>query len=492
MPLAPLFSASRSLAAAAAFLRHCSTAATTNRRNLYSRISPLGDPSISVVPVLDEWIEEGNAVDGPHLHHIIKILRTRNRNTQALEVSEWMSSKGLPISSRDQAVQLDLIGRVHGVESAERYLQSLSDGDKTWKVHGALLNCYVREGLVDKSLSLMQKMKDMGFVSFLNYNNIMSLYTQTQQYEKVPGVLEQMKKDGVPPNIFSYRICINSYCVRGDLANVEKLLEEMEREPHIGIDWITYSMVTNFYIKADMREKALVCLMKCEKKTHRGNTVAYNHLISHNAALRSKGGMMRAWKLQKANCKKQLNREYITMLGCLVKLGELDKAEKVLGEWELSGNTCDFRVPNILLIGYCQRGLVEKAEALLRKMVAEGKTPIPNSWSIVASGYVAKENMEKAFQCMKEAVAVHAQNKRWRPKVDVISSIFSWVTNNRDIEEAEDFVNSWKSVNAMNRGMYLSLMKMCIRYGKHVDGILESMKADNIEIDEEIKETLNS
>lgn len=86
MPLAPLFSASRSLAAAAAFLRHCSTAATTNRRNLYSRISPLGDPSISVVPVLDEWIEEGNAVDGPHLHHIIKILRTRNRNTQALEV----------------------------------------------------------------------------------------------------------------------------------------------------------------------------------------------------------------------------------------------------------------------------------------------------------------------------------------------------------------------------------------------------------------------
>ncbi|RDX83708.1 Pentatricopeptide repeat-containing protein, mitochondrial, partial [Mucuna pruriens] len=492
MPLAPLFSASRNLAAI--FLRHCSTA-TTNRRNLYSRISPLGDPSVSVVPILDEWIQEGNAVSGPHLQRIIKTLRTRKRLTQALQVSEWMSGKGLcPISPGDQAVQLDLIGRVRGVESAERYFLSLSDGDKTWKVHGALLNCYVREGLVDKSLSQMQKMKDMGLVSFLNYNNIMCLYTQTQQLEKVPLVLAQMKEDGVPPNIFSYRICINSYGTRGDLANVEKLLEEMEREPHIGTDWITYSMVAKFYIKEGMKEKALVCLKRCEEKADKRDALAYNHLISLYAGLGSKGAMMRVWKLQKANCKKQLNREYITMLGCLVKVGELDQAEEVLGEWELSGNTCDFRVPNILLIGYSQRGLVEKAEVLLRSMVAKGKmpTPTPNSWSIIASGYVAKENMEKAFQCMKEAVAVQAQNKRWRPKVDVISNIFSWVTNNRDIEEVEDFVNSLKTLSSINRDMYLSLIKMYVRCGKDVGGILERMKADNIELDEEIEETLNS
>ncbi|TKY66543.1 Pentatricopeptide repeat-containing protein mitochondrial [Spatholobus suberectus] len=486
----PLFSASRNLAAI--FLRHCSTAAT-NRRNLYSRISPLGDPSVSVVPVLDKWIQEGNAVNGPQLQRIIKTLRTRKRLNQALQVSEWMSSKGLcPISQGDQAVQLDLIGSVRGVESAERYFQSLSDGDQTWKVHGALLNCYVREGLVDKSLSQMQKMKDMGFVSFLNYNNIMCLYTQTQQLEKVPGVLAQMKKDGVPPNIFSYRICINSYGTRGDLANVEKLLEEMEMEPHIGTDWMTYSMVTKFYIKAGLKEKALVCLKKCEEKADKHDALAYNHLISHYAGLGSKGAMMRVWKLQKANCKKQLNREYITMLGCLVKLGELDQAEKVLGEWEVSGNTCDFRVPNILLIGYSQRGLIGKAEALLQSMVAKGKTPTPNSWGIIASGYVAKENMEKAFQCMKEAVAVQAQNKRWRPKVDIISSILSWVTNNKDIGEVEDFVNSLKTLNSMNRDMYLSLIRMYVRCGKDVDGILESMKADNIELDEEIEGTLNS
>ncbi|KAL2327679.1 hypothetical protein Fmac_021106 [Flemingia macrophylla] len=490
MPLTALFSASRNLAAT--FLRRFSTVTTTNRKNLYSRISPLGDPSVSLVPVLDTWIQEGNAANGLELQRIVKILRTRKRLTQALQVSEWMSSKGLrPISPGDQAVQLDLIGRVRGVESAESYFNSLSDGDKTFKIYGALLNCYVREGLVDKSLSLMQKMKDMGLASFLNYNNIMLLYTHTQQLEKVPGVLAEMKNNDVPPNIFSYRICINSYGARGDIANVEKLLEEMEREPHIGTDWVTYSMVVKFYIKADMKEKAVLFLKKCEEKAHKCDVLAYNHLISHYAALGGTGAMMRVWRLQKANCKKQLNREYITMLGCLVKLGELDQAEKVLGEWELSGNTCDFRVPNILLNGYSRRGLVEKAETLLRSLVAKGKTPTPNSWGIIASGYVAKENMEKAFQCMKEAVAVLEQNKRWRPKPVVISSIFSWVTSNRDVGEVEDFVHSLKTLNSMNRNMYLSLITMYDRCGKKLDGILESMKADNISLDEEeIKENL--
>lgn len=404
-----------------------------------------------------------------------------------------MSSKGLcTISPTDHAVQLNLIGKVCGLDSVESYFQNLSDRDKTKKAYGALLNCYVREGLVDKSLSLMQKMKDMGFVSALEYNNIMCLYLQSEQYERVPSVLAQMKKDGVAPDSFSYRICINSYGTMSDLTSMEKLLEEMEQQSHVGSDWIAYSMVANYYIKADMKEKALIYLKKCEDKASKHNAVAYNHLISHYASLGNKRAMMRLWKLQKVNCKKQLNREYITMLGCLVKIGDLDETEKLLLEWELSGNFYDFRVPNILLIGYSKRGLVEKAETMLRSMIDKQKNPTPNSWAIIAAGYVAKENMEKAFQCMKEAMAVEAQNKGWRPKSNLISSILSWATNNRDLDEVEDFVNSLKTVISMNRDMYLSLIKMYVRCGKEVDKILESMRTDNIELDEEIGEIVNS
>ncbi|KAK4285957.1 hypothetical protein QN277_002580 [Acacia crassicarpa] len=464
----------------------------TYRGNLPSRIIPQGNPSISLVPVLDQWVEEGNPVHNVDLRRIVKDLRARLRFKQALEISEWMRSKGLcPFSHGDQAVLLDLIGKVRGLEFAENYFQDLSDADKTEKQYGALLNCYVRERLVDKSLSLMHKMKELGYASVLDYNNIMCLYIHTGQHEKVPDVFAQIKEAGLFPNDFSYRICITSYGARSDLGNMEKVLEEMERQSYISKGWNVYSMVANFFIKAGQKEGALIYLKKCEDKA--GNdALAYNHLITHYTSLGNKRAVLRLWNLLKARGKKQINRYYINMLGSLVKLEDLEEAEKLLQEWESSGNYFDFRVPNMLLIAYSQMGMMEKAETLLQSMIGEGKTPTPNSWSIIASGYVAKQDMEKAFQCMKQALALRAENEGWKPKLDLISGILSWSSYHKNMDEVEEFVNSLKTVIPMNRDMYLSLLKVHVRRGDQVDEILERMKADGVVVDEEVESILSS
>ncbi|KAK2639090.1 hypothetical protein Ddye_026885 [Dipteronia dyeriana] len=102
------------------------------------------------------------------------------------------------------------------------------------------------------------------------------------------------------------------------------------------------------------------------------------------------------------------------MMGSLAKIGELEETEKLLMEWEISCHPYDFWVPNVLLIGY--------------------------------SAYLDKHNMEKAFECMKEALAVQAENKFWRPKPSLISSILDWVRDNRNADEVEAFVRSLKTV----------------------------------------------
>ncbi|KDP27040.1 hypothetical protein JCGZ_20975 [Jatropha curcas] len=485
----------QSLTADAILTRTYHSKSKTVKSDLLSRISPLGDPKISLTPVLDKWVEEGNKAKNFNLQRAIRSLRARKRYGQALEVAEWMSGKGInTLSPSDHAVQLDLIGRVRGLESAESYFRNLDDKDKVDKTYGALLNCYVREGLVEKSLDHMQKMKELGFASTsLNYNDLMSLYANTGQPEKVPDVLLEMKENGVTPNIFSYRICMSSFAARSDLGAVDKILEEMENQPHISMDWITYSTAASIYIKAGLKEKALACLKKCEEEVNKNaNALGYNHLISLYASLGNKDEIIRLWGLSKAKCQKQFNRDYITMLGSLVKLGEFEEAEKLLQEWESSCETYDSRVPNVLLIGYCQKGLIEKAEAMLRDIGKRQKTVTPNSWSIMAEGYVNKQNMEKAFQCMKEAVNVASENKGWRPKPNLISVILSWLGDNGDVEEVEAFVSSLETVVQKNREMYRTLIKAYIRGGKEVDGLLESMKADKIDIDEETKTILGS
>ncbi|GAV91204.1 PPR domain-containing protein/PPR_3 domain-containing protein [Cephalotus follicularis] len=466
----------------------------TNRvtkMTLYSRISPLGNHT-SVVPELEHWVKDGNKLSFAALQRIVRDLRKRRRFTQALQVSEWMNKKGIYIfSTSEHAVQLDLIGRVRGFLYAESYFNDLKDHDKTDKTYGALLNCYVRQRQMDKSISLFQKMKEMGFASQpLSYNDMMCLYTNVGMHERVPDVLTEMKDNKVSPDNFSYRICINSYGARSDREGMEKVLREMESQPHIAIDWNTYAVVANFYIKAGLTDHAIDALKKSEHKLDKKDGTGYNHLISLYTNLGNKGEILRLWGLEKSACKRYINRDFIIMLESLVKLGELEEAEKILKEWESSGNCYDFRVPNTVVIGYSRKGLFKKAEAILEALTEKGKTTTPNSWGVVAAGYLAKGEMKKAFECIKASLSLYEENKGWKPNPKVIAGILSWLGEEGSANDVEVFVASLRTVIPEDRQMYHALIKAYIRGGLEVAKLLDHMKADKIDKDEETKKIL--
>ncbi|XWS19589.1 hypothetical protein CRYUN_Cryun31cG0028400 [Craigia yunnanensis] len=400
-----------------------------NKDTLYSRISPLGSPSKSVEPELEDWLKNRNSIPVPELQRIIRDLRKRKRFTHALEVSEWMNKKGLCVfSPTEHAVQLDLIGKVHGFLSAESYFDKLKEQDKTEKTYGALLNCYVRQRQTDKSLSHLQKMKELGFVSSpLTYNDIMCFYTYIGQHETVPDVMREMKLNKVSPDNFSYRICINSYGVRSNLEGMENFLTEMENQPHIKMDWNTYAVVANFYIKAGLTEKAIDALKRSEQKLDNKDGTGYNHLISLYATFGNKAEVLRLWGVEKDACKRYINKDFITMLQSLVKLDEFEEAEKVLKEWESSGSCYDFRIPNIVIIGYAEKGLHEKAEGMLENLMEKGKGTTPNSWGVVATGYLDKGQVKKSLECMKAALSLTVDNKGWKPNHRVVTSILDWL-----------------------------------------------------------------
>ncbi|KAK9085246.1 hypothetical protein Sjap_025657 [Stephania japonica] len=471
-------------------IRSLSTLKRHPNPNLYTTINSLyGNPNRSVVPKLDQWVETGRKVQVSDLQRIIRNLRRRGRYSQALQVSEWMENQGICSLPSDHAVRLDLIGHVHGVESAETYFNSMRDPDRTVKAYGALLNCYVRAGSTIKSLSLVQKMKDMGFLlSHLVYNDLMCLYTKISEHEKVPRLLAEMKANNVSPNNFSYRICLNSYGVRSDIESMERLLEQMENDSDISMDWTTYSVVANHYIKAGLPDKAKVALEKSEQLLSKADGPGYAHLITLHSSLQNKGCMLRLWHLKKTALNRHTNMDYAVMLGSLLKLGEFEEAETLMEMYESSGNNYDFRVPNVLLLGYSQNGEAEKAEAMLRGLVEKGRVAIPSSWSIVAAGYARKNEMTKAVECMKRALTISVdEHCDWSPALDAIASMLHWLGDEGTIDEVEAFVELLKSRIPMNRDMYYALINANVKVGREVDDLVERMKVDKIDVDEKIE-----
>lgn len=379
----------------------------------------------------------------------------------------------------DHAIQLDLIGQVRGVVPAELYFNSLDQEHKTQKAYGALLNCYVREGLVEESLQHMKKMQELGFASTaLPYNNIMCLYANSGQLEKVPLVLAEMKENGVLPDNFSYRLCINSYGSRCRISEMEEALEEMDCQPQIVVDWNTYAVVAHIYIKAGIPDKAAAALKKSEEKMDRKNHLCYGHLISLYGALKKKAEMRRLWELQEQMGLKHQNRDYTTMLGELVRLGELEEAEDLLKRWESSGNMVDFRVPNVVLAGLCKRGHVEKGEAMLGGFVREGKAPLPSSWGILARAFADKGEMAKAHHYMEKALCGYEPDKGWKPSPSLILSVLQWLGDEaNNPKDVENFMKLLKPVMPE-----IGLFGAHMRAGNRADGHLESRKTDGIEL----------
>lgn len=312
-------------------------------------------------------------------------------------------------------------------------------------------------------------MKELGFVfSTLPYNNIMGLYTNLGQHEKVPSVIAEMKSNGIVPDNFSYRICINSYGTRADFFGMENTLEEMECEPKIVVDWNTYAVVASNYIKGNIREKAFSALKKAEAKINIKDSDSYNHLISLYGHLGDKSEVNRLWALQMSNCNRHINKDYTTMLAVLVKLNEIEEAEVLLKEWESSGNAFDFQVPNVLLTGYRQKDLLDKAEALLDDFLKKGKMPPSTSWAIVAAGYAEKGDAAKAYELTKNALCVYAPNTGWIPRPGMIEMILKYLGDEGDVEEVEIFVDLLKVAVPLNSDMTDALSRARMREEKKV------------------------
>nr|TKS11775.1 pentatricopeptide repeat-containing protein [Populus alba] len=152
-------------------LRALSFSTSTQRKDsLKLRISRAGNPKFSIIPVIEQWLKEGNSIKQSDLQNFIKLFRRHRRFSHALQISQWMSDeRGSEQSPGDFAVRLDLISKVHGLEQAEEYYNSIPDHLRGTQVYGALLNCYAHKRHLEKAEATMQKMRELGLVQTLSY-----------------------------------------------------------------------------------------------------------------------------------------------------------------------------------------------------------------------------------------------------------------------------------------------------------------------------------
>jgi len=152
----------------------------------------------------------------------------------------------------------------------------------------------------------------------------------------------------------------------------------------------------------------------------------------------------------------------------------------LLKECESSKNAFDFSVPNILLKGYCQKGLLDKAEELLDGFLTMGKKPSATSWAIVASGYTKKGDVARAYELTKNALSMCAPNSGWIPSPSMIEMILKYLGDEGEVKDVKAFIDLLKVAVPMNSDMTEALSRAHAREEKKAEEATEAPREDII------------
>lgn len=276
-----------------------------------------------------------------------------------------VSHEEYELSDSDYAIRIDLMTKVFGIDAAERYFEDLPPHAKTSETYTALLHSYAAAKFTEKAEELYQRIKDSN-LSFnaLMYNEMMTLYMSVGQVEKVPLIVEDLKRKKVTPDIFTYNSWISSCAATLNIDEVRRILDEMSRDAGSNESWTRYSDLANIYVTVGHLDNAgnSNSLVEVEKRTSQREWITYDFLIILYAGLGSKDKIDLIWKSLRMTRQKMISRNYICVLSSYLMLGHMKEAGEVIDQWKQSSNTdFDMLACERLVAAFSDMGLAETA-----------------------------------------------------------------------------------------------------------------------------------
>lgn len=395
----------------------------------------------------------------------------------------------------DQAIHLDIVAKVRGIDAAENYFIDLPETSKNHLTYGTLLNCYCKELMTEKAESLMEKMKELRIdLTSMPYNSLMTLYTKIGQPEKIPSIIQEMKASDIMPDSFTYNVWMRALAAVNDISGVERVVEEMKRDGRVVGDWTTYSNLASIYVNAGLFEKAEKALKELEKRNARKDLSAFQFLITLYSQIGNLLEVYRVWRSLRLAFPKTANISYLNMIQALVNLKDLPGAEKCYKDWESGCPPYDIRIANALIKAYTIEGSLEKAEKLKELARRRGGKPNAKTWEIFLDCYLKNKEYKLAVDCISKAIDIgKGDGGKWIPTPDTVETLMRHFEQEKDVDGAEGFIEILKKAkDDVGVEVFESLIRTYAAAGRTSPMMRRRLKMENVEVSESIKKLLEA
>ncbi|KAL8540848.1 hypothetical protein ACS0TY_002179 [Phlomoides rotata] len=395
--------------------------------------------------ILDKWVNEGKQVKKVYIGNLLHYFRNRKNFHAALQLYEWIDSSNLEMSDADRAIRIDLLCKTEGLASAEKYFNSLQVSEKTNKTYGALLNCYCREKVLDKALDLFDKMKELNFISTLNYNYVLSLFHSTEQPEKVVSLLQEMEEKNIAPDRRTYNLLISSYAALNHLDATE-IVEKM-KSSNIKPDFSMYEKLATVYIDSGLHDKAnavLELIEQMEIQNDEGALEGRHTRLKLYSMMNDLSGINRVWEGIKSASPTPSTSSYLAMLLALSKLGDKENLEKIFKEWEESRLTHDFDfwLPNVLLDFHLRHNMIEEANFLYKSLEHRASEANLKALNLFANLCIKNSQIDLALNYLEMGLEKAKPREKQFPTDETMKLFVDYFEASNDRDRGEKFIQS--------------------------------------------------
>ncbi|KAL6555330.1 hypothetical protein OROGR_006588 [Orobanche gracilis] len=434
----------------------------------------LGSHALPVSKVLDKWVGQGNEVNQTEATLTMIQLRKRKMFGKALELSEWLESKGcFEFVESNYASRVDLIAKVRGNYKAEAYIKLIPESCRGELVYRTLLANCVSTTNAKKSEEIFNKMKDLKFpLTCFSCNQLLLLYKRTDK-RKIADVLELMEKEDIKPSVFTYQVLIDVKGQSNDITGMEEVVERMKAEGIKHSSQIKVSLA-RYYAYNRLEDKAEAVLKEIEGGNINKNRWVCQWLIPIYASLGREDEVERLWKVCE-NDPRLL--ECMSAIDAWGQLKKIEKAEVAFDKLMAKVKKPSSKHFTSLLKVYVNHKMFAKGKELVRRMGESGCTLGPLTWDAIVKLYVGAGEVEKADSVLMKAV----KQKKGRPLFSSYLSVMEEYASRGDVHNSEKTLLMTRQAGYFSRlKQYQTLLDAYANAKVPVYGFSERMKADNV------------
>jgi len=212
------------------------------------------------------------------------------------------------------------------------------------------------------------------------------------------------------------------------------------------------------YIRMDQIEKAEECLRKVEGRIKGRDRIPFHYLLSLYGSVGKKDEVYRVWNTYKSMFPFIPNLGYHAVISSLVKLDDIEGAEKLYEEWDSVRSTYDPRIGNLLLSWYVKNGNTDKALSFFDQLVNGGGVPNAHTWEVLSEGHIVDKRISEALSCLQEAFMTDEGAKNWRPKPLNLSAFLKLCQDQDDMASAEVLIGLLKQSKFCEDKVFASLI----------------------------------